>query len=60
MYEEPFSAEPDCDDGEDGGGPEAGPGRDLGPLLGLDQPERHPGAADDQGQRNVDLKAEKL
>jgi hypothetical protein len=54
--EKPFSAEPDGDDGKDGGGAEASPGRDLGPLLSLDQPERHPRAAHDQRQRNVNLK----
>ncbi len=44
----PFSAEPDGDDGKDGGCPEASPGRDLGTLLSLDQPERHPRAAHNQ------------
>ena len=38
-----LAAEPDCDDGQDGGGTQLGPGGCLLPLVSLDQPEGDPG-----------------
>ena len=50
-----LAAEPDGDDGEDGGGAQLGPGWGLLPLVGLDQPEGDPGGHHDDVQRDVHL-----
>ena len=56
ISELPFSTEPDGHNGQDGRGPEAGPGGDFSPLLRLDEPKGDPWAANDQHQRDVNLK----
>ena len=50
-----LSAEADSDDGESACGPQAGPGGVLLAEVRLDQPEGHPGAHHDDGERDVDL-----
>ena len=51
-------AEPDSDDGQDGGGAQLGPGGGLLPLVSLDQPEGDPGGHHDNVQGNVHLQRE--
>ena len=46
---------PDGNHGKDGGGAEASPGGCLLTLVGLDQPEGHPGGHHDDDERGVDL-----
>ena len=53
-----LAAEPDGDDGQDGGGAQLGPGGGLLPLVSLDQPEGDPGGHHDDVQGDVHLQRE--